>query len=66
MACQEHSCGDCELTWFDNSIHAKCPHCGSQSVSNLYDEDLRSWRADEEQLEQEEREDEYDESDWSN
>lgn len=56
MACCEHNCGTCDKTWFDNTIYVKCPHCGSPSVSNLYDE------GDDDENEKERDLDEYDES----
>jgi predicted Zn-ribbon and HTH transcriptional regulator len=38
MACMEHECEQCGLVDFDNITWTKCPNCGSEKISNIYDE----------------------------
>lgn len=53
MACQEHMCGSCDEHWFDNTIYRSCPHCGSPSVTNWFDEREKSYERETEQEEEE-------------
>lgn len=34
----EHDCKDCDYFEIDNLMYDKCPKCGSQRISNHFDE----------------------------
>jgi hypothetical protein len=36
----EHTCLDCEHSWFDNEAGGLCPECGSTDIQSLFDEEL--------------------------
>lgn len=41
MACMEHSCRECDHTWFDNKVGSgACPKCGGIDIMSTCDEDL--------------------------
>lgn len=39
MACMDHFCGACHLQDADNTQWVRCPRCGSEDVSNHFDEE---------------------------
>jgi len=39
MACVAHDCHDCDYGWEDNRRGGSCPQCGSDNITNHFDED---------------------------
>ena len=38
MACMEFICHLCEFMWFGNDLKPKCSRCGSDRVTQFYDD----------------------------
>ena len=47
MACIDHQCRTCGHAWFSNTQDPICELCGSDDITEWFDEDPDDWRDDE-------------------